>query len=114
MPSPWMELSKKQGFTLVHTFDDDEIIAGQGTVGLEILEQLPDVDAIVCPVGGGGLIAGIAVAVGEKSKCCDLWRRSKRLPSMAQSLIEKEANYCSFYPNSSRWYRSQKARSSEP
>ena len=86
-----MELSEKQGFTLVHTFDDDEIIAGQGTVGLEILEQLPDVDAIVCPVGGGGLIAGIAVAVKEKNPNVAIYGvEASACPSMAQSLLEKK------------------------
>ena len=49
--------------TYIHGFDDPAIIAGQGTMGLEILRQVPDVDAIVCPVGGGGLIAGLSVAV---------------------------------------------------
>jgi threonine dehydratase len=49
----------------VHPFDDDRFIAGNGTIGLEILEDLPDVDAIVAPLGGGGLLAGIAAAVGE-------------------------------------------------
>jgi threonine dehydratase len=52
-----------EGLTYVHGFDDPAIIAGQGTLGLEILEQVPDVDAIVCPVGGGGLLAGVCVAV---------------------------------------------------
>jgi threonine dehydratase len=52
-----------EGLTYVHGFDDPNIIAGQGTLGLEILEQVPDVDAIVCPVGGGGLLAGLCVAV---------------------------------------------------
>ena len=52
-----------EGLTYVHGFDDPDIIAGQGTLGLEILEQVPDVDAIVCPVGGGGLLAGLCVAV---------------------------------------------------
>ncbi len=51
------------GLTYIHGFDDPAIIAGQGTLGLEILEQVPDVDAIVCPVGGGGLLAGVCVAV---------------------------------------------------
>ena len=51
------------GLTYIHGFDAPEIIAGQGTLGLEILEQVPDVDAIVCPVGGGGLIAGVSLAV---------------------------------------------------
>src|SRR5262249_10651276 len=49
----------------VHPFDDDRFIAGNGTVGLEILEDLPDVDVIVAPVGGGGLISGIAATVSE-------------------------------------------------
>jgi threonine dehydratase len=49
----------------VHPFDDDRFIAGNGTVGLEIVEDLPDVDAIVAPLGGGGLLAGIAAAVSE-------------------------------------------------
>jgi threonine dehydratase len=51
------------GPTYIHGFDDPDIIAGQGTLGLEILEQVPDVDAIICPVGGGGLLAGVCVAV---------------------------------------------------
>ena len=55
-----------EGLTYVHGFDDPDIIAGQGTLGLEILEQVPDVDAIVCPVGGAGLIAGLAVAVKSR------------------------------------------------
>ncbi|MBI4320596.1 MAG: threonine ammonia-lyase [Chloroflexi bacterium] len=56
------KLQKERGLTFVHPFDDWDVIAGQGTVGLEILEDLPDADAIVVPVGGGGLIAGVAIA----------------------------------------------------
>jgi len=52
-----------EGLAYIHGFDDPDIIAGQGTLGLEILEQVPDVDAILCPVGGGGLLAGVATAV---------------------------------------------------
>lgn len=52
-----------EGRTYIHGFDDPDIIAGQGTLGLEVLRQVPDVDAIVCPVGGAGLIAGVAVAI---------------------------------------------------
>jgi len=52
-----------EGLTYIHGFDAPEIIAGQGTMGLEILRQVPDVDAIVCPIGGGGLVAGVALAV---------------------------------------------------
>ena len=56
-------LVASRNFTYIHGFDDPDIIAGQGTIGLEILKQVPDVDAIVCPIGGGGLIAGLSLAV---------------------------------------------------
>ncbi|HEX7735852.1 MAG TPA: threonine ammonia-lyase [Ktedonobacteraceae bacterium] len=56
-------IQEETGATFVHSFDDPDLIAGQGTLGLEILEQVPDVDAIIVPAGGGGLIAGIALAV---------------------------------------------------
>ena len=55
-----MELSKEKGYTFIHPYDDEDVIAGQGTIALEILEQLDDVDAIVVPIGGGGLISGVA------------------------------------------------------
>ena len=58
-----MNLQKETGATLIHPFDDEYVIAGQGTIGLEILEQLSDVEAIIVPVGGGGLISGLAYAV---------------------------------------------------
>jgi threonine dehydratase len=57
------ELVAKEGLAYIHGFDAPEIIAGQGTLGLEVLEQVPDLDAIVCPCGGGGLLAGVALAV---------------------------------------------------
>jgi threonine dehydratase len=60
------ELERERGLTFVHPFDDERIIVGQGTVGIEILEQLDGVTAIVVPVGGGGLIAGLAAAVKER------------------------------------------------
>jgi len=56
-------LAADEGLTYIHGYDDPAIIAGQGTMALEILDQVPDVDAIVCPVGGGGLLAGIGVAI---------------------------------------------------
>jgi threonine dehydratase len=56
-------LVREEGLTYIHGFDDPDIIAGQGTLGLELLKQAPDLDAIVCPIGGGGLIAGVALAV---------------------------------------------------
>lgn len=55
-------LVEERGLTLVHPYDDERVIAGQGTVGLEILEQAPEASAILCPVGGGGLLAGIGSA----------------------------------------------------
>jgi threonine dehydratase len=58
-----LELVREQGLTLIHPFDDADVIAGQGTIGLELLEQVPDVAAVVVPIGGGGLIAGVGVAV---------------------------------------------------
>lgn len=58
-----MEIQKESGATFIHPFDDPNVIAGQGTIGLEILEDLQDVDMILAPVGGGGLLAGIALAV---------------------------------------------------
>lgn len=58
-----LELKEKHGYTFVHPFDDELVIAGQGTIGLEILEQLPDVEAVIVPIGGGGLISGVALAL---------------------------------------------------
>ena len=56
-------LEQAEGLTFIHPFDDPAIIAGQGTVGLELVDQVPDLDAVLVPVGGGGLISGIAVAI---------------------------------------------------
>ena len=61
------QLAKDRGLTYVHGFDDPAIIAGQGTMGLEILEQVPDVDAVILPIGGGGLGAGVAAAIKAKN-----------------------------------------------
>ena len=58
-----LELRDKHGYTFVHPFDDELVIAGQGTIGLEIIEQLPDVEAVIVPIGGGGLISGVALAL---------------------------------------------------
>ena len=59
------EIADRRGFTIIPPFDDDRIIAGQGTVGLEVAEDLPDLAAILVPIGGGGLASGVAVAVHE-------------------------------------------------
>ncbi|ABO48647.1 L-threonine ammonia-lyase [Desulforamulus reducens MI-1] len=60
------EVQQEKGAVFVHAFDDPLVIAGQGTIGLEILEELPDLDAVVVPIGGGGLIAGVACAIKEQ------------------------------------------------
>ncbi len=58
-----LQLRDEKGYTFVHPFNDEEVIAGQGTIGLELMEQLPDIDAVLVPIGGGGLISGIAYTV---------------------------------------------------
>ena len=81
------ELTKEHGYTFVHPFNDPEVIAGQGTIALEIIEQMPDVDAIVAPIGGGGLISGLAVAaksVNPKIKVIGV--QTANMPSMKNSI----------------------------
>lgn len=58
-----LQLRDEKGYTFIHPFDDENVIAGQGTIGLELLEQLPDMDAVVVPIGGGGLISGVAFSI---------------------------------------------------
>ena len=61
------ELERDRGLTFVHPFDDEHVAAGQGTAGLELVEQAPDLDVVVVPIGGGGLIAGLLVAIKESN-----------------------------------------------
>ena len=58
-----VELQEETGMTFIHPYDDELVIAGQGSIGLEILDQLPDVEAVIVPIGGGGLISGVAFAI---------------------------------------------------
>ena len=75
------------GLTFIHPFDDDAVIAGQGTVGIEMLEQQPDIEVLVIPVGGGGLIGGIACAAKEmKPKIQVIGVQTSKLPSMKAAL----------------------------
>ena len=60
-----LQLKDEKGYTFIHPFDDEDVIAGQGTIGLELLEQLPEVEAVIIPIGGGGLISGVAYAINE-------------------------------------------------
>jgi threonine dehydratase len=72
-----------EGMTFIHPFDDLEVIAGQGTIGLEMMEQVPELEAVVVPIGGGGLIAGIGCAIKETNpKIRIVGVQTSRLPSM--------------------------------
>jgi threonine dehydratase len=80
-------LSQEQGLALVHAFDDPWVIAGQGTIGLEIYEQNPDLDALIVPVGGGGLIAGVALALKTlKPSLRIIGVQAESIPSMKAAL----------------------------
>ena len=84
-----VQLQQETGATFIHPFDDDEVIAGQGTIGLEILDQLPDVDAVVVPVGGGGLISGVAYAVKKLNPNVKVYGvQAENAGSMARSVHE--------------------------
>lgn len=81
------KLKDKEGFTFIHAFNDPEIIIGQGTIGLEILQQLPDVDIIMVPIGGGGLISGIAsYCKAKKPEVKIIGVEAAGSPSMLESI----------------------------
>ena len=80
-------LAREEGYTFAHPFNDEYVMAGQGTIALEILEQLPDVEQIIVPIGGGGLISGIAVAVKAlKPQCKVIGVQAAGAPSMYNSV----------------------------
>jgi threonine dehydratase len=83
------QIAKSEGSTIVHAFDDPDVIAGQGTIGLELLEDLPDVDRIYVPIGGGGLAAGVAIAVkSRKPNVKIIGVESTAFPAMKESLAK--------------------------
>ena len=85
------EIAKETGATIVQAFDDPQIIAAQGVIGLEILEDLPDVEEIYLPIGGGGLAAGTVIAIKEKNpKVRVIGVQSKSFPSMYESVKQNE------------------------
>ncbi|MFW6050001.1 MAG: threonine ammonia-lyase [Myxococcota bacterium] len=82
-----VRLGAAEGRTLVHPFDDAAVMAGQGTLGLELLEQVPDLEAVVVPVGGGGLLAGVALAVKARRPQVKVYGvEPEVVPSMAAAL----------------------------
>jgi threonine dehydratase len=86
-----LELKEQMGYTFVHPFNDPKVIAGQGTIGLEILEEMPQAEAIIVPVGGGGLIAGIAYAVKTLRPDIKVYGvQSAGAASMAESMCKHD------------------------
>jgi threonine dehydratase len=84
-------IAAERGLIYVHAFDDPQIVAGQGTIGLELLEQVPDLGTVVVPVGGGGLIGGIACAVKTlRPQVRVVGVESRGVPSMQQALLRGE------------------------
>ena len=84
-----LQLKDEMGYTFIHPFNDEDVIAGQGTIGLEILEQLPDVDVVIVPVGGGGLISGVAFAIKSLNPNVKVYGvQASGAPSMLRSIAD--------------------------
>lgn len=82
-----LELRDKKGYTFIHPFNDPDVIAGQGTIGLEIMEQLPDADIVIVPIGGGGLISGVAYTIKQINPNCKVYGvQAAGAPSMERSI----------------------------
>ncbi len=82
-----LRLQSETGATFIHPFDDDEVIAGQGTIGIEILEQIDELDAVIVPIGGGGLISGVAYAIKQLRPEVKVYGvQAERADAMAQSV----------------------------
>lgn len=92
-----IELRDKEGYCFIHPFNDPDVIAGQGTIGLEIINQLPDADVIVVPIGGGGLIAGVAYVIKQLKPSCKVYGvQAAGAPSMEQSIADNEIETLEF------------------
>lgn len=82
-----LELRDKEGYTFIHPFNDEQVIAGQGTIALEIIDQIADLDAVVVPIGGGGLIAGVAYTIKNLNPNVKVYGvQATGAPSMANSI----------------------------
>ncbi|MCI5555290.1 MAG: threonine ammonia-lyase [Ruminococcus sp.] len=86
-----LELKEEKNYTFVHPFDNEDVIAGQGTIGLEILEQMPDVEAVIVPIGGGGLISGVAFAIKNLNPNIKVYGvQASGAPSMRNSIRDSK------------------------
>jgi threonine dehydratase len=93
------ELRTARELTYIHGYDDPAVIAGQGTIGLELLEQVPDLDAVVVPVGGGGLIAGVSLAIKSLRPTVEvIGVEAATMPSFTQALAAKRVVQCPARP----------------
>lgn len=85
------EFQKETGGEFIHPFNDEDVIAGQGTIALELIQQLPDIDAVIVPIGGGGLISGIAYTMKQLRPSCKVYGvQAQGAGSMYQSYINKK------------------------
>lgn len=85
-------LRDEKNYTFIHPFDDENVIAGQGTIGIEIINELSDVDAVICAIGGGGLISGVACAIKSLNPNIKVYGvQAEGAPSMYQSIKEGKA-----------------------
>ena len=86
------EIQAESGRTFIHPFNDEDVIAGQGPIGLEIINQMPDVDAVLVPIGGGGLISGVAFAIKSLCPKCKVYGvQAAGAPSMYNSIRDGQA-----------------------
>ncbi|MBQ9114082.1 MAG: threonine ammonia-lyase [Clostridia bacterium] len=86
-----LQLAEEKGYTFVHPFNDEDVIAGQGTIALELADQIPDMDAVIVPVGGGGLISGIAYTIKTLNPRVKVYGvEAKGAPSMKNSIEHGE------------------------
>lgn len=86
-----LQLRDEKGYTFIHPFDDENVIAGQGTIGLEIIDDLPDADAVVVPIGGGGLISGVAFAIKQLNPKIKVYGvQAAGAPSMFNSIHDNK------------------------
>ena len=85
-----LQLRDEMGYTFIHPFDDPDVIAGQGTIALELIEQIPDMDAVIVPIGGGGLISGIAYTIKKLNPNVKVYGvQASGAPSMLNSIHDE-------------------------